>query len=95
MRKTKNGVVYTQKQEAALSLYTENFLYIAKFRYDSENFAIIAKFPAYSEISALFMVGYCSYCSIPFLLSLIIFILGLLKLIENYMKLMEINPTLL
>ena len=31
----------------------------------------------------------------PFLLALIFFILGLLKLIENHMKLMEINPTLL
>ena len=32
--------------------------------------------------------------TVPFLLALIFFILGLLKLIENRMKLMEINPTL-
>ena len=33
--------------------------------------------------------------TVPFLLALIFFIPGLLKLIENHMKLMEINPTLL
>ena len=59
-----------------------------------------------SEFSllALFInVGYCSiapsyyysYYTIPFLLALILFIPGLLNLIENHMKLMEINLTLL
>ena len=38
---------------------------------------------------------YYSCCTIPFLLALILFIPGLLNLIENHMKLMEINPTLL
>ena len=71
--------------ENSVIVKIEIFAMHSNFRYDSEN-SSVAKF------SALF---HCSLSTIPFLLALIFFIPGLLKLIENHMKLMEINPTLL
>ena len=71
----------------------ENFAMHSIIRYDSEN-SNVAKFWHYSSPFHC-LCDYYSHCSIPFLLALIFFIPGLLKLIENHMKLMEINPPLL
>ena len=71
----------------------ENFAMHNNFRYDSEN-SSCSEFSLFRHCS-IASCGYYSLCTIPFLLALIFFIPGLLKLIENHMKLMEINPTLL
>ena len=67
---------------------------IAKFRYHSE-MSNIANFGTVLGYCSIASCGYYSYCTIPFLQALIFFIPGLLKLIEDHMKLIEINPTLL
>ena len=89
-----NGVVYTQNSKSRDFAAGGKFCYIAKISLYSEisscsEFQVVANF-------------YCWHCSIapycyttPFFLAFIFFIPGLLKLIENHMKLMEINQTLL
>ena len=72
----------------------EIFAMHSNFRYHSEMSSIsnFGTVPGYCSIASC---GYYSHCIIPFLLAFKFFIPGLLKLIENHMKLMEINPTLL
>ena len=99
MKLTKTGSFEHKNRKQNIWLQVKFAMYrkfssIAKIHY-------VANFPACSEIALFINVGYCSIapccyysrCTIPFLLALIFFIPGLLKLIENHMKLIEINPT--
>ena len=93
MDKKPKWVVYTQNNKSRDFATGGEFLYIAKF----------PKIEKFSLLALFINVGYCSIApccyyscyTIPSLLALIFFIPNLLKLIENHMKLMEINPTLL
>ena len=77
-----------------------DFAMHSNFRYDSEKLCI-AKFIVLSPAllfhwlpAATVPASLLPACIVPFLQALIFFIPGLLKLIEDHMKLMEINPTL-
>ena len=74
----------------------ENFSMSGDFRYIAK-IQVVANFHCLGTVHhcSIASCGYYSHCSIPFLLALIFFIPGLLKLIKIHMKLMEINPTLL